>query len=52
MPLTINRDSFYQVPVQVALYEFEVIISRNNTPPASHLNSALRGVTCFWGAVI
>jgi hypothetical protein len=25
-------------------------IGRNNTPPATRKISALRGVTCFWGA--
>jgi hypothetical protein len=25
------------------------IITCNNTPPATHKNSALRGVFCFWG---
>jgi hypothetical protein len=25
-------------------------IARNNTPPATRKISALRGVTCFWGA--
>lgn len=24
------------------------IIMFNNTPPATHKNSALRGVSCFW----
>ena len=26
-----------------------IIMCFNNTPPATHKNSALRGVTCFWG---
>jgi len=25
------------------------IMDSNNTPPATHKNSALRGVFCFWG---
>jgi len=27
----------------------KAIIVRNNTPPATHKNSALRGVSCLWG---
>ncbi|GFD86826.1 hypothetical protein KUL150_28850 [Alteromonas sp. KUL150] len=41
--------------VNLALLDLEsnkldAIISINNTPPASHWNSAPRGVTRFWGS--